>query len=412
VAFQSAFNGRIARVTGDAFAPTAVNVAVGTVALAAVLGVLAPTGVVDAFVWPREPWLYTGGLLGVTIVLSLAVATAALGVLRTMLALLAAQLITGFAVDWVVEGKAPTVGAVMGGVLIVTSVALVMRAGVAQDVGIARDVRVEGGTMPTLEEIKTKQQATWSSGAYDKIAWFTVPLADRLVDTVDLRAGSKVLDVATGTGHVALAAARRFCATTGVDYVPALLEVARRRADAEGLEVTFEEGDAEALRFEDNSFDYVFSAIGVMFTADHPRAAGQLVRVCKPGGTIGLVNWTPSGFVGEMFRTIAKHVPPPPEAKPPGLWGTEDYLKEILGDGVSLRIEDGSIAMRFPSTEHFADFFIENYGPTLKAYESLPEEGRAALRSDLIALGERTNRATDGTAVCEFGYIIAVATKS
>jgi SAM-dependent methyltransferase len=265
--------------------------------------------------------------------------------------------------------------------------------------------------MPTLAEIKTKQQATWSSAAYDKIAWLTSPLADTLCEAVDLRPGSHVLDVATGTGHVALSAARRFADTTGVDYVPALLEVARSRANAEGLEVSFEEGDAEALRFDDDSFDYVLSAIGVMFTADHAKAASELVRVCRPGGTIGMVNWTPTGFVGDMFRTIAKHVPPPAEAKPPGLWGTEDYLKEILGDGVDLRVDTGSITMRFLSAEHFADFFVENYGPTHKAFESLPNHERPALQDDLVDLASRRNRATDGTAICEFEYIVAVGTK-
>ncbi|MEX2540003.1 MAG: class I SAM-dependent methyltransferase [Actinomycetota bacterium] len=265
--------------------------------------------------------------------------------------------------------------------------------------------------MPTLEAIKVKQQATWSSGAYDKIAWITSPLGDTLCDAVDVRPGSKVLDVATGTGHVALAAARRFCDTTGVDYVPALIEVARRRAEAEGLEVSFEEGDAEALRFEDGSFDYVVSAIGVMFTADHPKAASELVRVCRPGGKVGMVNWTPAGFVGDMSRAIAKHVPPPPGIMPPGMWGTEDYLKEILADGVDPRIETRAITMRFLSPEHFADFFIANYGPTLKAFESLPEDDRPALRRDLVDLAKRTSRATDGTAACDFEYIVAVATK-
>ena len=265
--------------------------------------------------------------------------------------------------------------------------------------------------MPTLTEIKARQQATWSSGAYDRIAWITVPLADTLCESVDLRPGSSVLDVATGTGHVALAAARRFCDVTGVDYVPALVEVARRRADAEGLDVTFEEGDAEALRFEDDSFDYVLSAIGVMFTADHAKAASELVRVCRPGGTIGMVNWTPTGFVGDMFRTIGRHVPPPPEAKPPGLWGTADYLKELIGDCADLRVEEGAISMRFLSPEHFADFFLENYGPTLKAFESLPEGDRAALRDDLVDLATKRNRAQDGAAICDFEYIVAVAKK-
>jgi uncharacterized membrane protein YdcZ (DUF606 family)/SAM-dependent methyltransferase len=405
--FQSAFNGRITLATGDPVAATAVNVVVGLTALASIVGVMLATGVVDAAPWPAEPWLYLGGVLGVSIVFALAVATAALGVFRVTLALLAAQLVAAFAVDAIMGSEAPTLGVLIGAVLIVVAVALAMR----ERLRVAPPAE-KGVQMPSLSDIKTRQQATWSSGAYDKIAWFTLPLADRLIDAVDLPAGSKTVDVATGTGHVALAAARRFCDSTGVDYVPALLDVARRRAEAEDLDVTFEEGDAEALRFDDGTFDYVFSAIGVMFTADHAKAASELVRVCRPGGTIGLVNWTPQGFVGDMFRTIAKHVPPPPEAKPPGLWGTEDYLKEILGGGVTLAIDTGSIAMRFLSPEHFADFFIEHYGPTLKAYQSLPDDGKTVLRADLVGVGEKWNRATDGTAIYEFEYIIAIAKKS
>lgn len=265
-------------------------------------------------------------------------------------------------------------------------------------------------TTMTLAELKTRQQATWGSGDYGKIAWLTAPLADTLCEAVDLRPGATVLDVATGTGHVALAAARRFCTVTGVDYVPALVETARVRAASEDLSVTFEEGDAEALRFKDGSFDYVLSAIGVMFTADHEKAAGELVRVCRSGGTIGLVNWTPSGFVGEMFRTIGAHVPPPPEAKPPGLWGTQEYLVQLLGE-VDLRIETGEIAMRFLSAEHFAQFFIENYGPTLKAHASLDNEQRRALSVDLRDLALRRQRDVGDVAVCPFEYIVAVGRK-
>lgn len=265
--------------------------------------------------------------------------------------------------------------------------------------------------MTTLDDIKTRQQATWSSGAYDKIAWITNPLGDTLCEAVDIRPGSTVLDVATGTGHVALAAARRFSHAIGIDYVPSLVEVARRRAEVEGLDARFEEGDAEVLRFADDSFDYVLSAIGVMFTADHARAASELVRVCRPGGTIGMINWTPTGFVGDMFRTISKHVPPPAEAKPPGLWGTEGYLKELFAEDVTFRIETDVISMRFLSPDHYADFFLVNFGPTLKAFESLPLQARPALRDDLVALASRHNRATDGTAICDFEYIVAVGSK-
>ncbi|MGQ0802633.1 MAG: methyltransferase domain-containing protein [Actinomycetota bacterium] len=267
--------------------------------------------------------------------------------------------------------------------------------------------------MTTLEELKAKQQKIWSSGDYGSIAWLTVPLADVLCEAVDVRPGSAVLDVATGTGHVALAAARRFGVVTGVDYVPALVETARDRAAAEGLSVEFQEGDAENLSFPDASFDFVLSAIGVMFTADHQRAADELARVCRPGGVIGMVNWTPTGFVGEMLKTVGKHVPPPPGAQPPPLWGTEDYGRELLGDRVAeWSFRTDSIAERFPNPEFFADFFVANYGPTLKANEALENEQRAAFRDDLVALAARANRAGADTVTTDWEYLVAAGTRA
>lgn len=264
-----------------------------------------------------------------------------------------------------------------------------------------------------LEQVKKKQQAIWSSGDYGRIAWLTDPLGDILCEAVDLRPGSRVLDVATGTGHVALAAARRFCEATGVDYVPALVETARRRAEVEELEVEFREGDAEQLPFDKGEFDYVLSAIGVMFTADHERAARELVRVCRPGGTIGLVSWTPSGFVGQMLKAVATHVPPPPGVQPPPRWGTEEYVRELLGDDVGeISFGTGAVTMRFPSPEFYADFFIEHYGPTGKASEALDEEGRAAFREDLVELGRRTNRGGDEAAVVDWEYLTAVTRRA
>ncbi|MFC6081972.1 class I SAM-dependent methyltransferase [Sphaerisporangium aureirubrum] len=263
-----------------------------------------------------------------------------------------------------------------------------------------------------LEDLKARQQKTWASGDYARIAWVTVPLADVLCDAVGLRPGSAVLDVATGTGHVALAAARRFCAVTGIDYVPALLDRARSRAGSEDLPVVFRVADAEQLPFGDGSFDYVLSAIGVMFTADHRRAAGELVRVCRPGGRVGLVSWTPQGFVGGILATAGRHAPPPAGALPPTRWGTEDTVRELLGDGVTgLTVTTATVTQRFLSAEHFADFFLTYYGPTLKAAERLGEAERRAFRDDLIALAAGSNLAADGTLVNEWEYQIAVATK-
>ncbi len=268
-------------------------------------------------------------------------------------------------------------------------------------------------TTMTLEEIKQRQQQTWSSGTYGKVAWLTVPLAEVLCEALDLRPGATVLDVATGTGHVALAAARRFCEVTAIDYVPTLVGEARERAAAERLPVEFRDADAEDLPFPDGSFDYVTSAVGVMFTADHERAARELVRVCRPGGRIGMVNWTPTGFIGDLLSVVGRHAPPPPGAPPPVRWGSEDGLRELFGSSVSdLTCTVATVTQRFPSPEHFADFFLTNYGPTLKAAERLPAEGRHALRDDLVALASGANHATDGTVRGEWEYLLVLATKA
>jgi ubiquinone/menaquinone biosynthesis C-methylase UbiE len=266
--------------------------------------------------------------------------------------------------------------------------------------------------MATLEEIKASQRRMWASGDYAKIAWGTVPLSDALVEAVELRPGAKVLDVATGTGHVALAAARRFCTVVGVDFVPALLEVARRRAAAEGLEVTFVEGDAENLPCPDGDFDYVLSAIGVMFAPNQEKAARELLRATRAGGTIGLLNWTSTGLVSELFKTIAKYVPPPSELKPAMLWGSEERVHELLGHGVSsLTFRYGKLRYRYLSPEHYVDFFLTWYGPIRNAAESLAEPVREMLRTDLIAFARRFNSATDGTAAFDVDYMIVIATK-
>ena len=265
---------------------------------------------------------------------------------------------------------------------------------------------------PDLVALKGVQHQTWSSGDYRSIAWITVPLADELVAAVDLAPGSSVLDVATGTGHVAIAAARAFCPTTGIDYVPSLVETAARRAEAEGLDIAFEVGDAEALPYDDDRFDNVLSAIGTMFTADHQQAADEMVRVCRTGARIGMANWTPSGFVGRMLKTVGRYVTPPAGALPPTRWGDPDVVTELFAGRVDdLRTWTTAVRQRFLGTEHFADFFIANYGPTLKAAGKLDGAQRAAFRADLVALAGEFNLAADGTFVSEWEYLLVSARK-
>ena len=262
----------------------------------------------------------------------------------------------------------------------------------------------------SFEGLKGVQHRTWSSGDYANISRITVPLAHALVEAVDPAPGSRVLDVATGTGHVAMVAARRFCQVTGLDYVPALVESARTRARAEGLQVDFEVGDAEALPFPDASFDAVMSSIGVMFVADHRRGADELVRVTHPGGRIGVASWTPEGFVGRLLRVVAGHVPPPAGAQPPTRWGAAGVVAEMFGD----RVEDVeeqvlTVRERFHDAEHFADLFLNDYGPTRQVALRLDPDAREAFRQDLVDLGESSNVADDGTMASDWDYLVVTA---
>jgi len=265
---------------------------------------------------------------------------------------------------------------------------------------------------PDLSAIKQRQQQTWASGDFAVVAARIVLAAEELVDHADLHAGWHVLDVATGSGNAAIAAARIGCTAVGVDYVPALLERGRRRAAAEGLAVSLLEGDAEELPFAAASFDGVTSVYGVMFAADHGRAASEILRVCRPGGTIALASWTPDGFVGELLRTVSAHVPPPAGVPSPLLWGTEPHLRELFADGVSgLTVTERTFTFRFLSAEHFVSFFRLWYGPTVKAFASLDEPAREALESDLIDLVHRHDRlGTDAVAV-PAAYSEAIATR-
>jgi SAM-dependent methyltransferase len=267
-------------------------------------------------------------------------------------------------------------------------------------------------TTLALDGIKAKQQKTWSSGDYGAVAALIHPISEALVQAADLSAGARVLDVATGSGNVAIAAARCLCAVTGIDYVPELLDRGRERAAAEHLPAEFAEGDAEALAFADDTFDAVFSVVGAMFAPDQEKTAAEMVRVCKPGGTIAMANWTPDGFIGEMFRTVGRRVPPPPGVRAPVEWGSEPRLRELFGDAVTdLRVTPREFVFRFASPAAFADYFAVNYGPTLKAMDALGADGKL-LYADLADLAARHNVATDGTTKIPSGYVEMLAHKS
>ena len=266
--------------------------------------------------------------------------------------------------------------------------------------------------LPNLATIKERQQKAWSTGDYGKVGAKLVLMGGLVCEAVDLRPGLRVLDVACRNGNTALAAARRYGEVVGVDYVPELLQEGRERARAEGLEVDFREGDAEDLPFADASFDVVLSTLGTMFAPNQEKVAEELLRVLKPGGKVGMANWTPDSFVGEMFKSIGKYVPPPAGLKPPFLWGTEEGLRELFGDRIdSLRTERRSFILRYPSARYFVDFFRTYYGPMYKSFETLDEEGRESLEGDLIELVERFNRSGDETAVFPSDYLEVVAVK-
>jgi ubiquinone/menaquinone biosynthesis C-methylase UbiE len=265
---------------------------------------------------------------------------------------------------------------------------------------------------PDLRAIKERQQKAWSSGDYGKIGVTLVIMAEMLCEAVDLHPGQRVLDVACGNGNTALAAARRFGEVVGVDYVAALLEEGRERAQAEGWQVDFREGDAEDLPFPDASFDVVLSTIGAMFAPNQEKAASEILRVLRPGGKIGMANWTPDGYLGELFRTMGKYVPPPAGLRPPFLWGTEERLRELFGESLgSLRAERRSFIFRFPSAEYYVEYMRGYYGPLSKTFEALDAEGQESLQRDLIELVERYNRSGDETAVWPGDYLEVVATK-
>ena len=266
---------------------------------------------------------------------------------------------------------------------------------------------------PDLEAIKARQQATWSTGDYHVIATQIQIVAELLIERLDVRSTERVLDVATGSGNAAIAAARRGCEVVGIDYVPALLERARRRSKAEGLSIDFVEGDAEALTFLDGSFDVVTSVFGAMFAPDQDRTAAELLRVTRSGGRIGVVAHTPDGFIGQLFRTIARHVPPPAGLRSPIQWGTEVRLRELFGAETSdIRTEKRTYAFRGRSAEAWVETWRREYGPIRKAFDAVSGVGgRVALEQDIVELIGRFNRAADGTMVVPSEYLEAVIVK-
>ena len=264
---------------------------------------------------------------------------------------------------------------------------------------------------PDYAAIKARQQATWASGDYAVVGVTLQLVGERLCEAVDVRAGERVLDVAAGNGNATLAAARRFARVTSTDYVEALLERGRERAAAERLPVAFQQADAEALPFADGSFDLALSTFGVMFTPDQPRAAAELARVVRPGGRIGLANWTPDGFVGQLFRTIGRHVPPPAGVAPPVLWGTEARLGELF-PGCEVRATRQIFTFRYESPAHWLEVFRAYYGPTHRAFAVLDAPGRAALEADLLALLAGADRGGGRTLVVPAEYLEAVVTRA
>jgi ubiquinone/menaquinone biosynthesis C-methylase UbiE len=263
-----------------------------------------------------------------------------------------------------------------------------------------------------LKAAKSRQHSAWSSGDYAVIGSTLQIVGEELCEALDIRAGQTVLDVAAGNGNAALAAARRWCAVTATDYVPTLLDRARERAAADRFDIDFREADAEALPFDDESFDVVISTFGVMFTPDQSRSAAELVRVCRRGGKIGLANWTPEGFIGQLFKTIGKHVPPPPGTKSPALWGTSAQITEHFSlDALSIRSTQRHFVFRYRSAGHWLDIFRTYYGPVLKAFASLAPTAQTALEQDLMQLIERFNRSGDSAMVVPSEYLEVVVVR-
>ncbi len=259
--------------------------------------------------------------------------------------------------------------------------------------------------------ITKSQQETWATGDFHEVARQNVCMAEALCEAADPHATDRVLDVACGSGTAALVAARRYCEVTGIDYVPALVDRAKARGAASGLEADFQVADAQELPFDADSFDQILSVYGVQFAPDQERAAKEMLRVCRPGGKIGLASPVPEGWSGDFFAVNAKYAPPPPGVGSPLRWGTDDGLEELLGPGVRLIENEERTALQYyRSVDHAVDVFTTFFGPTMRAAERLDEDAKARLREDVGSVFRRYNRAADGTAVIENRYLLTVAT--
>lgn len=269
-------------------------------------------------------------------------------------------------------------------------------------------------TVQTLDfqAVTQAQRAAWSLGDFHHLARQIHSASENLCEAVDPRPGERVLDVGCGTGNTALVAARRYCDVTAVDFAPAMIERGRPRALAEGLDIEWGVQDAQALDFPDASFDVVVSVFAVMFAPDQERAAAELLRVCRPGGRIGLANWTPGSFAGQMFPTVARYAPPPPGLKPVVRWGTEAGVAELLGEDVSVTLRPRHVNMYFRSPEHAVETFCLHLGPVHRALGTLDPEGQQRLKADLLEVLNRFNVATDDTVVIESEYLEIVASRS
>jgi ubiquinone/menaquinone biosynthesis C-methylase UbiE len=265
---------------------------------------------------------------------------------------------------------------------------------------------------PDFSAIKTKQQTAWASGDYAVVGTTLQIVGEMLCEAVDIRGGQKVLDVAAGNGNATLAAARRWADVTSTDYVATLLERGRVRAEADGLSASFQVADAENLPFADASFDTVLSTFGVMFTPDQERAASELARVCRPGGKIGLANWTPESMIGHLFKILGRYLPPPEGLRPPSLWGTNAHLDVLFGKSGTVAATSRHFVFRYRSPQHCLDTFRTYYGPLHKAFAALDAAQQKALEKDALALLADFNTACDGTLIAPSEYLEVVVTRS